>query len=94
MISKFYKTKIPHYSQKWICGIFVIIVACKTFASCTFIEEDDISNITEEKSIEKIKELLIKQKVKYESTEELHDMAVKELSSLSFDQIYEIKKEF
>lgn len=81
------KQKIPNYA----------FGSCKTFVSCEFSEDYvftdiDLETITREQCIEKIKTLLIQQKVKYESTGNLHEMALKEFDTMSADQIIAIKK--
>jgi len=70
---------------------------CKTFVSCTFEEEynisdTDIDNVTEDQCIENIKTLLIRQNVKYKDTDELHAIAVNEFMNRTSDSVNDIKK--
>ncbi len=69
---------------------------CKTFVSCRFskeitFSEDDFDAVTEEQCIEKIKTLMLRQGVNYESTDHLHTLACEERAIMEPEQVKDIK---
>lgn len=70
---------------------------CKTFISCSFEEEyspteEDFDSVTEDRCREKLKSIMIRNKVKYKDSDDLHNKAHSQLTNLSQEQLRDIKE--